>query len=310
MNFPAGQRWPFGASGLSVPPIVFGTAALGNVPQVIPEQRKLEICGEWFRRLEPAVFIDVAYRDADGLALEVLGRMLRRLDVKRDEVVIHLTLDAHQVAREWEKSCRLLSSEYQPKLISICDADESSWQAVCELKAAGLVLGVGVATRGLDAMNSLPPSADWIVLTGGFTLMRHSVELVASMAELAARQIPIIVSGVFDGGFLVGSNRLDGRVLSSEDPADRSLLAWRTSFAALCHGHGVMPAQASIQFALSGPGVVAVLLNSSHRDRAADNIAFVERRVLDSFWASMKEEGLLAADYPYLAPQKRGISSQ
>jgi D-threo-aldose 1-dehydrogenase len=122
------------------------------------------------------------------------------------------------------------------------------------------------------------------------------------MAELEARQIPIIVSGVFDGGFLVGGNRLDGRVLSAEDPADRSLLTWRTSFAALCHGHGVTPAQASIQFALSGPGVVAVVLNSSHPDRAADNIAFVERTVPDAFWASMKEEGLLAADYPYLVP--------
>jgi D-threo-aldose 1-dehydrogenase len=279
---------------------VFGTAALGNVPQVIPEQRKLEICGEWFQHVEPPVFIDTAYRHGDGLALEVLGRMLRRLDLEVDQVVFHLTLDADRVADDWEKSCRLLGSKYRPKLVSVCDADENAWRAVGELKSAGLVIGAGVATRDFGALISLAPSPDWMVLTGGLTLMRHRAGLLASMAELAARQIPIIVSGVFDGGFLVGSNRLDGRVPSAEDPADRSLLTWRTSFVALCHGHGVTPAQACIQFALSRPGVVAVLLNSSHPDRVAENASYVQRLVPDLFWASMKEEGLLATDYPWV----------
>src|SRR3954468_21384901 len=144
MSISAGERRTFGALGLTIPPIVFGTAALGNVPNVIPEQRKLEICGQWFRHVEPPVFIDTAYKDGDGLALEVLGRMLRRLDVKGDEVVIHLTLDADRVADDWEKSCRLLGSDYRPKLVSICNAGESAWQTIGELKAAGFVRGVGV----------------------------------------------------------------------------------------------------------------------------------------------------------------------
>jgi D-threo-aldose 1-dehydrogenase len=288
-----------GILGLTVPPIMFGTAALGNVPRVIPEQRKFEICGEWFKRVEPLVFIDAAYRDGDGLALEVLGRMLRRLDVEGDEVVVHLTLDVDQITDDWEKSCRLLGSEYLPKLVSICGTNESAWRAVSELKAAGQVLGVGIATKDFDAVSSLVPLLDWMILTGGFTPMRHSAVLLASMADLAARQVPIIVSGVFDGGFLVGSSRLDGRVLSADDPTDRSLLTWRTSFVALCHGHGVSPAHACIQFALSGPGVVAVTLNSSHPDRVAENAGCVQRLVPDLFWASMKEEGLLAADYPF-----------
>ncbi len=115
---------------------------------------------------------------------------------------------------------------------------------------------------------------------------------------MTERQIPIVVSGVFDGGFLVGGNCLDGCVLDAVDPANRAWLAWRTSFAALCHGHGVTPAQACIQFALSGPGVVAVVLDSSHPDRVAENVNSVLRKVPDAFWASMKEEGLLAAEYP------------
>jgi D-threo-aldose 1-dehydrogenase len=46
--------------------------------------------------------------------------------------------------------------------------------------------------------------------------------------------------------------------------------------------------------------VVAVLINSSHPDRVAENSESVQRTVPDPFWASLKEEGLLAADYPYV----------
>jgi D-threo-aldose 1-dehydrogenase len=300
MNISAGQRRPFGALGLTVPPIVFGTAALGNVPQVIPEQRKLEICGQWFQHVAPPVFIDAAYRHGDGLALEVLGRMLRRLDVGRDEVILHLTLEADRVADEWEKSCQLLGRKYRPKLVSIRDADEQAWRAISQLKAAGKVLGAGISTNDFSELGSFTPAVDWAVLTGSFTAMRHPATLLTSMAELAARQIPIVVSGVFEGGFLVGSNRLNGHVLSSDDPADRSRLAWRTSFAALCHGHDITPAQACIQFALSGPGVVAVVVNSSHPNRVAETACCAQRVVPDGFWTSMKEERLLAADYPYI----------
>ena len=174
---------------------MFGTAALGNVPQVIPEQRKLEICGKWFQQIEPPVFIDAAYRHGDGLALEVLGRMLRRLGVAGNEVVIHLTLDADRFVGDWEKSCRLLGGEHQPKLVSICDANDIAWRAVSELKTAALVLGAGVVAREFGSLSSLAPSVDWVVLAGGFTLMRHPAERIAAMAELAAQQIPIIVSG-------------------------------------------------------------------------------------------------------------------
>src|SRR3954447_17535920 len=105
MNISADERRPFGALGLTVPPIIFGTAALGNVPQTIPEKRKFEICGEWFQHVSPPVILDAAYKHGDGLALEVLGRMLRRLGVEGDEVVVHLTLNgAEGFADDFEKS--------------------------------------------------------------------------------------------------------------------------------------------------------------------------------------------------------------
>ena len=290
------QHRPLGGTGWQVPPIVFGTAALGNVGRVITEQAKVAIIGEWFRQVAPPVFIEAAYEHGDGMALEVLGRVLRRLEVTSKEVVIQLAV-AGRVAECWEKSCRLLGEAYRPTLIAVCDADEEGRRVASELKAAGEVRGVGVvvsdwrAARGSVATSE----ADWITLVGGCTVMRHPPDVLAFMAELASRQIPVIVAGVFDCGFLVGGSRLDGRVVSAEDPADRSLFAWRKAFVALCDGHGITPAHACIHFALSLPGVVAVRLDSSYADRVAANIGSAYAGVPEKFWESMEDEGLLGA---------------
>jgi len=300
------QHWPLGETGLSVPPIVFGTSALGNVGRVITEQSKLAICGEWFQQVAPPAAVEVAYEHGDGMALEVLGRMLRRMEIGSDEVIVCLSVGrgdgegAYDVVHShWEKSCRLLGDDYRPKLISIAQGSDEAWQAALELKDADDVRGVGLEVSNISDLDlAAAGDFDWIALRGGFTIMRHRPDALESMTRFADRQIPLIVSGVFERGFLVGSNRLDGRVLNAEDTADRSLLAWRKSFVALCDGHGISPAHACVQFALSAPGIVAVTLESSYADRVADNVVAVARNAPSNFWQSMKEEGLLAEDYP------------
>jgi len=57
---------------------------------------------------------------------------------------------------------------------------------------------------------------------------------------------------------------------------------------------------ACVQFGLSVPGVVAVALNTSHADRIQQNVAAIATPVPPQFWASLKEEGLVAKNYPYV----------
>jgi D-threo-aldose 1-dehydrogenase len=299
MKISADHGRRLGATGLTLPPIVFGTAALANRPEVIPEQRKLAICGEWFQQVEPPAFVDVSYEDGEGMALEVLARLLRRLDVSGEEVVVHLSVDAARIEESWEKSCRLLGDDYRPRLVTVVDAaGEAQWVAD-ELKSAANVVGVGVGCMVSTAEFTLPASADWVLVDGGLSMLEQSPEMLRFLAGLAERGVPVIASGVFGGGFLVGGTCLNGRVISADDPANRSLLAWRTAFVALCHGHGISPAHACIQFALSLPGVVAVKVISSHPDRVAGNAEAAVTKVPDGFWASMKEEGLLSAEFPF-----------
>ena len=350
MRLTADQYRPLGRTGLRVPPIVFGTSALGNLYQVISDVAKLEIASEWFAHVAPPVVLDSAGKYGAGLALEMIGSALAKFEIPPDEVIISnklgwkraplaspeptfepgLWIDIQHDAVQrisydgmhecWEEGCRLLGGNYRPQLVSVHDPDEylaaaaspddrrrrfddilGAYRALAELKQRGEVRGVGVGAKDWRVVEAIDAAVrlDWVMLANSFTVLRHPPELIAFMQGLAERGIAIVNSAVFHAGFLVGGKYFDYLVLDPDSDADRPLFAWRKSFVALCEAHGISPTHACIQFGLSGPGVVAVALNTSHADRIAQNVAAVVNPVPDQFWASMKEEGLLAEDCPF-----------
>jgi D-threo-aldose 1-dehydrogenase len=351
MRVTAEQYRPFGNTGLRVPPIVFGSTALGNCFKVIPDVTKLEICSKWFDFVAPPVFIDTAGKYGAGMALEEIGRALAKFEIPPDQVVISNKLAwkraplrtpeplfepgvwmglAHDAVQRisydgilecWDEGCRLLGGAYKPGLVSVHDPDEylvaatspddrrrrfddilDAYRALAELKQRGEVIGVGVGAKDWHSVQEIDAAVqlDWVMLANSFTILRHPPELVAFMQSLADRNIPIINSAVFHAGFLVGGRFFDYRVANADNPADKPLFAWRKSFVTLCEAHGISPMHACVQFGLSAAGVAAVALNTSHPDRVSDNVDAVLNRVPPQFWASLKEEGLLAGDYANL----------
>lgn len=94
---PAITHRPLGRTGLSVPPIVFGTSCLGNLYQVVPDATKLALVSEMFRHCPAPVVLDSAGKYGAGLALESIGRALRELKVPADRVVISNKLGWYRV---------------------------------------------------------------------------------------------------------------------------------------------------------------------------------------------------------------------
>lgn len=76
-----------GKTGIKVPPIVFGTSALGNLYTALSNDTKLDIVKQCFNNVEKPVF-DSAGKYGAGLALEMLGKCLKELGVKPGEVSI------------------------------------------------------------------------------------------------------------------------------------------------------------------------------------------------------------------------------
>jgi D-threo-aldose 1-dehydrogenase len=143
-----------GKTGPHVPPILFGTSALGNLYSAHPKERKLAVLREMFRDARGPVALDSAGKYGAGLALETIGDGLRALGVSAEEVLISNKLgwlrvplrgpeptfepgvwfglehDAVQaighegILRCWEQGCALLGPPFRPALVSVHDPDE------------------------------------------------------------------------------------------------------------------------------------------------------------------------------------------
>ena len=154
MTIPTINHRPFGKTGLHVPPIIFGTSCLGNLYQVVPDEKKFAIVSEMFRHCPTPVVLDSAGKYGAGLALEVMGNCLRKLGVPRSQVVISNKLGWYRVPlrgleptfergvwagihhdaesrisyegilRCYEQGCELLGAGYTSQVVSVHDPDE------------------------------------------------------------------------------------------------------------------------------------------------------------------------------------------
>ena len=77
-----------GRTGVKIPPIIFGTSALGNLYTALPDETKLEIVRNTFEYVPTPVVFDSAGKYGAGLALEKLGKCLDKLNITPENVVI------------------------------------------------------------------------------------------------------------------------------------------------------------------------------------------------------------------------------
>jgi D-threo-aldose 1-dehydrogenase len=218
----------------------------------------------------------------------------------------------------WEQGCELLGDPYRPQLVSVHDPDEylaaagseaerrgrvddvvEAYRALGELKQRGEVRAIGVGAKDWRVVQEIAAAVelDWVMLSNSLTIYRHPAELVEFVASLAAQGVGVINSAVFHAGFLVGGKFFDYGVVSSGEPTDRHLFAWRERFFTHCRRYSVAPDEACVQFALSPPGVVAVAMNTSQPAKIAKNVAAVGAEIPQEFWADAQAIGLIRADY-------------
>ena len=77
-----------GIGSFNLPPVIFGTSGLGNLFVALDEEIKRDIIKECLRLSKGPVVFDSAGKYGAGLALEVLGRCLKQLDVAPEDVII------------------------------------------------------------------------------------------------------------------------------------------------------------------------------------------------------------------------------
>ncbi len=143
-----------GKTGILCPTLIYGTSFLGNLYRELSPDEKMAIIKEWFNVVKGTVMIDTAGKYGAGLALEVIGRGLKELGIKPENITISNKLGWYRVPLEtdeptfepgvwanlkydavqkisyqgilecWEQGYKLLGEEYSPEVVSVHDPDE------------------------------------------------------------------------------------------------------------------------------------------------------------------------------------------
>ncbi|MBU6411258.1 MAG: aldo/keto reductase [Verrucomicrobiota bacterium] len=217
------------------------------------------------------------------------------------------------------QGCELLGRPYAPQLVSVHDPDEflaaakdpadrqrrfdsivGAYRALFELKRNGAVKAVGIGAKDWRVIREIVEKVelDWVMFACSLTVWTHPPELLDFIARLRSRGVGVVNSAVFHAGFLTGGAWFDYR---KPDPIrEAELFQWREKFLALCRRWEARPTDVCVQFGLAVPGVAAVALNTGKPERIRDNVAGVQAKIPPNLWRALKDEKLIARDFPYL----------
>jgi D-threo-aldose 1-dehydrogenase len=235
-----------------------------------------------------------------------------------------LEYDAEQdISREgiircWEEGEELLG-RYSAQLVSVHDPDDflaaasdeeerkarhhqvvEAYAALTELKERGSVAAVGIGAKDWKTVELLLAdcSFDWVMLANSWTILKHPRELDAFLHTLLARSIPVINSALFHGGFLIGGDLFDYRLIDPSNPVDQRLLSFRQELNALCEEFQTTVFRLGIEFGIAHPAVHSIALSSSRGDRVRGHLEILEQIAAsplpEALWQALRERGLLA----------------
>ncbi|MCA9191926.1 MAG: aldo/keto reductase [Planctomycetales bacterium] len=235
------------------------------------------------------------------------------VDIRHDAVQ---DISYSGILRCWQEGNQLLQP-YHAKLVSVHDPDEylnaascstdrqrrledicEAYRALIELRDQGLVEGVGVGAKKWEIIQELYDHCDfdWVMLANSFTILEHPPELVEFMHRLHQKDVGVINSALFHGGFLLGGDFFDYRKLTNGE-CDRRRLAWRQRFHAVCQDLKVSPFDVGVAFGKSHPAITAVALSSSRADRVQSHVDAVCASCQPVVWHAMVQANLISAEY-------------
>lgn len=227
-------------------------------------------------------------------------------DISRDGII-----------RCWEEGEELLG-RYTAQLVSVHDPDDflaaakdegerkeryrqivEAYGALAELKASGAVAAVGIGAKNWKTVELLLEDCDfdWVMLANSWTILKHPPELDAFLHDLLGRSIPVINSALFHGGFLLGGELFDYRLVDPSKAEDQELLGFRQALNELCDEFETSVFRLGIEFGMAHPAVHSVALSSSRGGRVSGHVDVVEQvassPLPEALWQALQDRSLL-----------------
>lgn len=295
-----------GETGLTLPPICFGTSALGNMPDTygysVDEARALATIRAIFA--SPFKFLDVSRNYGFGRSEERIGKAIRELgglpagsliSTKLDRDMDSGKFDAARARRSLEESLAALALDrvhilhlHDPEYAASLDEISAPGGALAELfkiKEEGLADAVGLAAGRVDIM--MPLLRDWdfdlLITHNRFTLSNRNAEPMIDAAQ--ARGIGVLNAAPYAGGALA-KGTADYPRLAYQEATDASLAPLRR-VESVCARHGIPPGAAALQFSLRDERIASTICGVSRPERVEQTLAWADWPISDEAWQEL-----------------------
>ncbi len=290
-------------TGVAVTPIIFGTSALGSMPDTygyaVDEARARDTLEAIFRG--PVNCLDTSNNYGMGESEKRIGDAIRArgglpedfvISTKVDRDMETNRLDAARVRRSFEESLERMGVDrvgilhlHDPEHcadLGEITRDGGALDEVFKLKEEGLCDAVGLAMGRLDIMLPIVKDRpfDTLINHNRWTLLNRSADELFTYAH--GQGMAILNAAPYAGGVLAKGASAAPRI--SYSPADEEALKPVRAIEAICAAHGVAMGAAALQFSMRDPRVASSVIGVSKPDRVAETLDWATAQIPQALW--------------------------
>ena len=297
------EKVRLGNTGLTVTPIGFGAASLGDMPKTygyrVDAARAAATINAIFEG--PVNFLDVSRGFWSGRSEERIGAVIRErglpagfvISTKIDREAASGSFDAARTRRSIEASLAalglaridLLFINEPPPSRTLDEARTSALGELFRLKEEGLAKALGLAVGNVDV--AFPLLQDWsfdaLMTHNRFTLVNRNAEALIDYA--AKRGVAVINAAPYAGGVLAKGASAFRRYVYQE--AAEAALAPVRRIEEVCVRNGVPPGAAALQYSLRDKRIAMTVCGISRPERVAETLAWARFPIADAVWKEL-----------------------
>ncbi len=300
------ERREIRATGVAVPPLCFGTSALGNMPDTYTYEVDVERAIATVKAIVSSVspFLDVSRNYGMGRSEERIGLAIRELGGLPDNALVSTKLDrnmetssfsASDARRSIEESLTALQLDkidllhlHDPEHAAELGPITGSGGAIEELfkmRDEGICRVVGLAAGDVETMMPILKQFDFDVLIthNRHTLVNGNAEPMIQYA--AEHDIAVINAAPYCGGVLAKGSADFKRYVYQE--ANENTLAPVRQVEEICRKFSVPPGAAALQFSLRDDRIRSTICGVSKPERVEQTLEWASFPVPEPMWQEL-----------------------
>ena len=321
------EKVPLGSSGLRVTRLGLGCASIGGLYGDIPDDQAVAVV---HRALSLGLnLLDTAPLYGAGKSELRLGKAL--VGVPRDSYVLASKVGRVLVPTEQDQQEGIFGgpASYQPvfdfsydgvmrsfedslkrlgvdriDILHIHDPDnhyqeaiDGAYPALDKLRGDGVISAVSAGMNQWEMLARFAREGDFdcFLLAGRYSLLDQGAldELLPLCVE---KNIGIMAGGTYNSGILAKGARPGATYNYREAPPE--IAAKAESLEAVAARHHVNLKAAASQFVFAHPAITCIIPGTRQPERVQENFDLLTQEIPASFWAELRDEGLVRDDAP------------